>query len=286
MSEQPLPSDSAPDAPKKPRRVTAPRPRKSAKTAAAEKPAPAAAEEAPPEPKPAPAPRAARVAIPRDPRLDDISGHEGPPRAAEPAPRQGRVTSNVRDARSEENRNDEAPAARPERPERAERPERQERQAPARRELREIREEDDSISRTPWPEPETIQGGEGGSTSGKRKRRRKKKGGQGGGPGTFNSGSQAPAPYSEAPPTSGRQPQAPAAAQEGQAEAAPRPPAQQAPRIPVDADELAKKAWRIFLGEVGEEGLALIGDQEARELSRRSFRLAELFLEEQSRRVR
>ncbi|GAA5483748.1 hypothetical protein [Haloferula sargassicola] len=51
----------------------------------------------------------------------------------------------------------------------------------------------------------------------------------------------------------------------------------------LDHDLVAKKAWRIFLAEVSEEGLALIGDNDARELSRRSFRLAELFLEEAAR---
>jgi len=52
---------------------------------------------------------------------------------------------------------------------------------------------------------------------------------------------------------------------------------------PIDHKELNKKAWKVFLGEVNEEGLALIGDKEARELAKRSFRLAEIFLEEDSR---
>ncbi|MEO1856057.1 MAG: hypothetical protein ABGY95_01655 [Rubritalea sp.] len=56
----------------------------------------------------------------------------------------------------------------------------------------------------------------------------------------------------------------------------------QAPKI--DAKELSKRAWKIFLSEVSEEGLALIGDKEGRELSKKSFRLAEIFLEEQGRR--
>jgi len=56
----------------------------------------------------------------------------------------------------------------------------------------------------------------------------------------------------------------------------------QAPQI--DDKELSKRAWKIFLSEVSEEGLALIGDKEGRELSKRSFRLAEIFLEEQGRR--
>ncbi len=59
-----------------------------------------------------------------------------------------------------------------------------------------------------------------------------------------------------------------------------------APRTRLDAGQVAKKAWKIFLAEVGEEGLALINDHDAREISRRSFRLAEIFLEEEARRVR
>jgi hypothetical protein len=60
------------------------------------------------------------------------------------------------------------------------------------------------------------------------------------------------------------------------------PPAQ--PRLRLDPEQLAKFAWKIYLAEVSEEGVALIGDNDARELSRRCFRLAEIFLEEQSRR--
>ncbi len=47
---------------------------------------------------------------------------------------------------------------------------------------------------------------------------------------------------------------------------------------------LTKLAWKIYLSEVSEEGVALIGDSDAKELSRRCFRLAEIFMEEQSRR--
>jgi len=52
----------------------------------------------------------------------------------------------------------------------------------------------------------------------------------------------------------------------------------------LDPEKVANKAWKIFLAEVSEEGVALIGDNDARELSRRCFRLAEIFIEEQSRR--
>ena len=62
------------------------------------------------------------------------------------------------------------------------------------------------------------------------------------------------------------------------------PVAAPSPRSKVDAEQLAKFAWKIYLAEIGEEGVALIGDHDARELSRRCFRLAEIFMEEQSRR--
>ena len=48
-------------------------------------------------------------------------------------------------------------------------------------------------------------------------------------------------------------------------------------------DDLCQKAWQIFLAEVGEEGVELFPDNEARELTRRSFRLAEIFMQEELR---
>lgn len=52
----------------------------------------------------------------------------------------------------------------------------------------------------------------------------------------------------------------------------------------MDPELLAKFAWKIYLSEVSEEGIALISDNDAREISRRCFRMAEIFLEEQGRR--
>ena len=54
-------------------------------------------------------------------------------------------------------------------------------------------------------------------------------------------------------------------------------------RVNVDPEKVANKAWKIYLAEVSEEGVALIADNDARELSRRCFRLAEIFLEEEQR---
>ena len=57
----------------------------------------------------------------------------------------------------------------------------------------------------------------------------------------------------------------------------------QAPAPKVDPDELVRRAWKIYLGEVTEEGLALMDDRTAAEASRRAFRVAELFLQEAAR---
>lgn len=61
-----------------------------------------------------------------------------------------------------------------------------------------------------------------------------------------------------------------------------RSPQKNRPKL--DSDKVAKNAWKIFLAEVSEEGVALIADNDARELARRCFRLSEIFLEEESRR--
>lgn len=55
------------------------------------------------------------------------------------------------------------------------------------------------------------------------------------------------------------------------------------PKLQVDPEVLSKAAWKIYLAEISEEGVALIGDKDAKELAKRCFRLAEIFLEERSR---
>lgn len=55
-------------------------------------------------------------------------------------------------------------------------------------------------------------------------------------------------------------------------------------RRKLDPAKVAKNAWKIFLAEVSEEGVALVGDNDARELARRCFRLSEIFLEEEEKR--
>lgn len=102
----------------------------------------------------------------------------------------------------------------------------------------------------------------------KKRRRRKKKHGQ----------SQGQHPHAVAPPAD--------AVASSPEPSAPAPMMHAAPRPKLDPEEVSKKAWKIFQSEVGEEGLALIDDHDAREISRRCFRLAEIFLEEAARRSR
>lgn len=52
--------------------------------------------------------------------------------------------------------------------------------------------------------------------------------------------------------------------------------------LPIDMKIVSKRAWKIFLGEVNEDGVSLIDDKVARELSKRCFRLAEIFTENES----
>jgi hypothetical protein len=59
-------------------------------------------------------------------------------------------------------------------------------------------------------------------------------------------------------------------------------PQQEEPKVKLDAKKVAKRAWKIFLGEVTEEGLALVADKEARELARRSLRVAEIYSHEEA----
>jgi hypothetical protein len=124
---------------------------------------------------------------------------------------------------------------------------------------------DESPQDNDWPDPEPAStGGQAGGGEGSKRKRRRKKGKGGSQQQSF--------------------PQGPENESSGESAEAPRPPQQHAPRVKVDPELLAKFAWKIYLAEVSEEGVALIGDNDAKDLSRRCFRLAEIFLEEQSRR--
>ena len=132
-----------------------------------------------------------------------------------------------------------------------------------------------------WPEPEAESGGGNASLSesSKRKRRRRK------GKGQSSSAPQAGNPPNEDLQSAAIGDSKPADAPREQGPR-PNPQPQQAPqpRVKIDPEHLAKMAWKIYLAEVSEEGVALIGDNDAKDLSRRCFRLAEIFIEEQSRR--
>ncbi len=120
-------------------------------------------------------------------------------------------------------------------------------------------------SKNEWPEPdEATSGGTSVSQTDSAKRKRRRRKGKGT---TNNTPSTSPELLTEEAPV---------------AHISSHPPIQQ--RAKIDPVLLTKMAWKIFLAEVSEEGVALIGDQDAKDLSRRCFRLAEIFIEEQSRR--
>lgn len=52
--------------------------------------------------------------------------------------------------------------------------------------------------------------------------------------------------------------------------------------VKVDTKTVAQRAWKIFLSEVSEEGIALISDKDAHELARRSLRVAEIYSREEA----
>jgi hypothetical protein len=129
-----------------------------------------------------------------------------------------------------------------------------------------------------WPEPEAASNGGSAAQSepNKRKRRRRKGKGQNSAP------QQTDAPAHEETTAQNNGPEA--KSPDATPEQRPRPQQQSQPqRSKIDPEILTKMAWKIYLAEVSEEGVALIGDNDAKDLSRRCFRLAEIFIEEQSR---
>ncbi len=149
---------------------------------------------------------------------------------------------------------------------------------PAPAPAREVSEEPSSQAGGDWPEPEAASTG-GAPTpaeTAKRKRRRRKGKGQSAGPQSAGlpAGDEVQV-VAESKPNEAPQEQRPR----------PAPAPQPQPQRPkIDPELLTKMAWKIYLAEVSEEGVALIGDSDAKDLSRRCFRLAEIFIEEQARR--
>ena len=128
-----------------------------------------------------------------------------------------------------------------------------------------------------WPEPEPASAGSSGHQENPKRKRRRKKG-------------KGNAPHNPFPPAAGEEP-APPLPDDASALPPPTEPPKASPTKPerpprpkIDPDLIAERAWKIYLAEISEEGVALVGEGEARDLSRRCFRLAEIFLEEQSRR--
>lgn len=50
-----------------------------------------------------------------------------------------------------------------------------------------------------------------------------------------------------------------------------------------DLDQVAKYAWKIYLAEISEEGVAMLDQKAAKELARRCFELATIFLDEEQK---
>ncbi|MEM9080565.1 MAG: hypothetical protein AAGC74_07745 [Verrucomicrobiota bacterium] len=55
------------------------------------------------------------------------------------------------------------------------------------------------------------------------------------------------------------------------------------PRLPIDTDEAAAKAWEIYQAELEEEGVSLVDSRRGRDLARRCLDLATVFCEERDR---
>ncbi|MBC8125762.1 MAG: hypothetical protein H8M99_01260 [Gloeobacteraceae cyanobacterium ES-bin-144] len=129
--------------------------------------------------------------------------------------------------------------------------------------------------RSDWPEAEAPSSGSSSATENPKRKRRRKKG--------KGNSQQNAAPASEGDGSPGIS----ETPEQSASQAPPQPQAARQnhpPRPKIDSELLARFAWKIFLSEVSEEGVALVNDNDAKELSRRCFRLAEIFLEEQARR--
>jgi len=128
-----------------------------------------------------------------------------------------------------------------------------------------------------WPEAQAEAAGPSGPLENPKRKRRRNKG-------------KVSGPQHAVSPDDGESlPQVAAEPAEPTSAAPPLPPVPPQPashprRIRIDPELLAQRAWKIYLSEVSEEGVALVGDNDAKELARRCFRLAEIFLEEQARR--
>jgi hypothetical protein len=193
----------------------------------------ASAPENDPTPKASPAPRARRISTPRPKKA---AKEAAPAEAAAPEP---------------------APVAAPE-VESIPFP-----TSPRREEIREERQEAAPQGENDWPEPDAESGGgnQSQSESSKRKRRRRKGKGQGQGNG----------PQNNAGEPSNEEPRPADAPQDPRPRPQPAPQHPQQPRAKIDPELLTKMAWKVYLAEVSEEGVALIGDNDAKDLAREEY---------------
>ncbi len=194
---------------------------------------------------------------------------ENPTSGSDPAtkPSRGRSRSGSRAKKSPASASEgEAPAAKPPKPAKASFPVFD---SPAKTQPAKPPQVEERAATGDWPEPDAPSHGGGAATNDRPKRKRNRRKGKGGAnPKAATGDDDAQTPASD--PASTENPQAPA----------PRP----SPRLKPDPESLSKLAWKIYLSEVSEEGVALVSDNDAKELSRRCFRLAEIFMEEQARR--
>ena len=130
-----------------------------------------------------------------------------------------------------------------------------------------------------WPEPDAASVGVDSDTAGSNKRKRRRRKGKGQSSTIVNT---LPAATEELPSIPFPETKSVDESVEHRPRLNPNPPQPHRPKI--DFELLTKMAWKIYLAEVSEEGVALIGDADAKDLSRRCFRLAEIFIEEQFRR--
>ena len=127
-----------------------------------------------------------------------------------------------------------------------------------------------------WPDPEPASTGSSGHPENPKRKRRRKKG-------------KGNLPHNPPSPAASEESAAPLPGEVTTPLAlppkTPSPRPERPPRTKIDPDLIAERAWKIYLAEISEEGVALVGESEAKELSRRCFRLAEIFLDEQTRRL-
>ncbi len=73
--------------------------------------------------------------------------------------------------------------------------------------------------------------------------------------------------------------------QESQGRRPRRPRSGKKKNYKVNPQELSDKSWQVFLAEVSEEGLSLVGAKEAQEVARKSLEVTKIYLETRDRQL-